>query len=149
MFKRILVPLDGSVQTEKILPAIGELARDLKAEVILLRVYKTDFGQVDYFGHEPEFYEAIRADYQRDILANLSNIRKEHLGTGFPVRILAEEGPVVQTIRCVAEREGADLIAMPRRSRTGLSRVFRGNVTAGVQRQVGCSLLLVCVNEGN
>lgn len=148
MFKRILVPLDGSKQTEMILPAIGELARALKAEVVLLRVYETDFGQVDYFGHEPDFYEAIRANCQRDILAYLSKIRQEHLGTGFPVRILAEEGPVVQTIHCVAEREDADLVVMPRRSRTGLSRVIHGSITAGVQRQVGCSLLLVCDNKG-
>ena len=43
MYRKILVPLDGSKRAEKILPHVEELARRYKAKVIFLQVieYKT------------------------------------------------------------------------------------------------------------
>jgi nucleotide-binding universal stress UspA family protein len=107
----------------------------LDAEIILLRVFKTDFAQVDYFGHDPEFYEEIRAECKDEIQAYLTEVQEERLGKGLQVRVLAEEGPVVETILSTAEREGADLIAMSSHGRTGLARVFMA-VAAGVLHQV-------------
>jgi nucleotide-binding universal stress UspA family protein len=143
MYRTILVPLDGSKRAESILPHVEGLAKCLEAEVLLLRVFKTDFGQVDYFGHDPEFYEEIRANCKDEILAYLTEIQVESLGKGLRVRVLAEEGLVIDTILSVAEREGADLIAMSSHGRTGLSRVFYGSVTAGVLHQVDRPLLLI------
>lgn len=143
MYKRILVPMDGSKRAESILPHVEGLARCLDAEVILLRVFKTDFVQVDYYGHDPEFYETIRAECKAEILAYLTEVQEEHLGMGLQVRILAEEGPVIDTILSVAERESVDLIAMSSHGRTGLSRVFYGSVAAGILHQVDRPLLLV------
>jgi nucleotide-binding universal stress UspA family protein len=42
MFKKILVPLDGSDLAGKILPQIEELAKQVKAQVILLEVGSSD-----------------------------------------------------------------------------------------------------------
>lgn len=143
MYKMILVPLDGSKRAESILPHVEGLARCLDAEVILLRVFKTDFGQVDYYDHDPEFYEAIRANCKEEILAYLTEVQEERLGKGIQVRVLAEEGPVTDTILRIAEREGADLIAMSSHGRTGLAGVFYGSVAAGVLHRVDRPLLLV------
>jgi nucleotide-binding universal stress UspA family protein len=38
MYERILVPLDGSKQSEEILPLVRMLAEINKAEIVLLRV---------------------------------------------------------------------------------------------------------------
>ena len=38
MYRRILVPLDGSPLAEGVLPHVQELARSIGAEVVLLRV---------------------------------------------------------------------------------------------------------------
>jgi nucleotide-binding universal stress UspA family protein len=143
MYKRILVPLDGSERAEAILTHVVGLASCLNAEVILLRVFKTDFGQVDDYGHEPEFYDAIRAKCKDEIEAYLTEIQEELLVKDLQVRLLAEEGPVTDTILDVAKREGADLIAMSSHGRTGLARVFYGSVAAGVLHQVDRPLLLV------
>lgn len=75
------------------------------SEVILLHVFTTDFGQVDDYGHDPEFYEAIRAECKDKIRAYLTDVQKERLGKGLQVRALAEEGPVIDTILCIAERD--------------------------------------------
>jgi nucleotide-binding universal stress UspA family protein len=143
MYKTILVPLDGSKRAESILPHVEELARCLDAEVILLRVFKTDFGQLDYYGHDPELYDAIRADCKDETLAYLTEVQDECLGKGLRVRTIAEEGPVIDTILRVAEGEDADLIAMSSHGRTGMSRVFYGSVAAGLLHRVDRPLLLV------
>jgi nucleotide-binding universal stress UspA family protein len=143
MYKKIMVPLDGSERAEAILPHVVELARCMDSEVILLRVYTTDFGQVDDYGHDPEFYEAIRAECKEKIRAYLIGLQNEHLNEGLKAKVLAEEGSVVGTILDTADREGVDLIAMSSHGRTGLARVFYGSVAAGVLCQANRPLLLI------
>jgi len=47
-FEKILVPLDGSVCAENVLPKVEKLARELKANISLLRVaYAHTFSGVD------------------------------------------------------------------------------------------------------
>jgi nucleotide-binding universal stress UspA family protein len=147
MYRRILVPLDGSERAEKILPHVEGLAKCLDAEVILLRVFEPDWSQVDYFGHPPEFYEGLREDCRAEALDYLSLIQNEYLGKGLRVQVCVEEGAVVKTIISVAEREDANLIAMSSHGRTGLSHVFYGSVAAGVLHQVNQPLLLVRSEE--
>jgi nucleotide-binding universal stress UspA family protein len=143
MYKKILVPLDGSERAESILFPVEGLARNLDAEIILLRVFVTDFSQVDYYGHDPVYYEAIRKGCKEEILNYLNDIKKKRLGKGLQVSVHAEEGPVVRTILDVAQRENVDLIAMASHGRTGLARVFYGSVAAGVLHQVDRPLLLI------
>lgn len=143
MYSKILVPLDGSKRAESILPHVAGLAKCLEAEVVLLRVFKIDFGKVDYYGHEPEFYDTLRTESIDDILAYLTEVQMEQLGELTRVRVLAEEGPVVATILGVAKRERADLIAMASHGRSGLAGVFYGSIAAGVLHQVDRPILLI------
>jgi nucleotide-binding universal stress UspA family protein len=62
---------------------------------------------------------------------------------GIDCRGIVEQGPVVRTVLEVAEREGADLIAMASHGRSGLARVFYGSVAAGILQQADRPLLLV------
>lgn len=66
-------------------------------------------------------------------------------GSQWPVpsiRYIAQ-GPVVETIINVAEKEKADLIAIASHGRTGLSRVFYGSVASGLLHSIDRPLLLV------
>lgn len=143
MYKTILVPLDGSPRAEKILPHIEMLAECMKAEVILLRVYRLDFGQVDMVGHDPQFYETIEENCRLTIMEYLTAVKGKFQKEDKKVRCIAEEGDVVSTILNVADREGADLIAMCSHGRTGLARVFYGSVAAGVLHRIDRPLLLI------
>jgi nucleotide-binding universal stress UspA family protein len=147
MYRRILVPLDGSTRAEKILPHVEGLAKCLDGEVILLRVFEPDWSQVDYFGHPPEFYDALREDCRAEALDYLKLIQEDFLGRGLRVQVFAEEGAVVKTILSIAEREDVNLIAMSSHGRTGLSHVFYGSVAAGVLHQINRPLLLVRSEE--
>lgn len=147
MYKKILVPLDGSTRAEKIIPHIEMLAKCMQAQVILLRVYQVDYDQADMVGHDPAFYEAIARSCKENVIAYLNTVQEKLQTEGLVVRSFAEIGDIVSTILAIAEREGADLIAMSSHGRTGLARVFYGSVAAGLLHKIDRPLLLVRAEE--
>jgi nucleotide-binding universal stress UspA family protein len=56
LFRKILVPLDGSKISEAVLPYVKEIAAQIKSEIVLLRVLEQGqhvrtIGGLDYFEH--------------------------------------------------------------------------------------------------
>lgn len=145
MYHTILVPLDGSKRAEKILPHVEILANCFSARVILLQVietiqpidldYPSDLVVGAWIDEHMQKSQAYFQDLQWDY--------KHQEG----VKILIEQGPIVQTIIRIAEREGADLIALASHGRTGLSRVFYGSVAAGILHSIDRPLLLIRADD--
>ena len=145
MYKKILVPLDGSHRAEAILPHVEELAHCYEAEVIFLQVIEPVHYYADTHGYIADVsIDAIGRETQiEDARSYLDGLCGELREKRIHGKSLIEEGPVVSTIIRVAEHEGADLIAMASHGRSGLSRVFYGSVAAGVLHQVDRPLLLI------
>ena len=143
MYHRILVPLDGSKRAEAILPHVEELAQCADAEVIFLRVVEPDPVIASPPGGRLEL-NALRAEQgTREADGYLAGLKGEFREKGIQARTYVAHGMVVETILDIAEREGADLIAMASHGRTGLGRVFYGSVAAGVLHRVDRPLLLI------
>lgn len=145
MYQKILVPLDGSVRAEAVLPHVEELAFSFQAEMILLQVVEPVFIYTDVHGY---VQDQTLEGYRRQALIQQSETYLKALEGEFEeknisVKTFVEEGPVVGTIIGVAEREDADLIAMASHGRTGLAHVFYGSVAAGVLHRVDRPLLLI------
>lgn len=143
MYKKILVPLDGSSQAEMIMPHVEALAACLGAEVVLLQVVEPTVFLTDSYDVYPELNaqdSSIRAEEARTYLTDWQGKLTEK---GINVRVRVEYGPVVMAILDVATSEEADLIAMASHGRTGLARVFYGSVAAGVLHRVDRPLLLI------
>jgi nucleotide-binding universal stress UspA family protein len=149
MYQTILVPLDGSARAEHILPHVEFLAIQFKAKVIFLQV--TEPLQIA----TPSTYvssaltdtvkESLK-DFNRryeEINTYLSERQGEFREKGIDVRKCVEQGPVVETIISVAQRENADLIAMASHGRSGMSRVFYGSVASGVLQQIDRPMLII------
>jgi len=149
MYQIILVPLDGSSRAEHILSHVESLAVQFKSKVIFLQVVEP--LQID----NPSSYltgsltnsitESLK-DFNRrheEITAYLSGLQGDFRDKGIDTRKLIEQGPVVETIISVAQRENADLIAMASHGRSGLSRVFYGSVSAGIMQQVDRPMLII------
>lgn len=147
MYKTILVPLDGSKRAESILAHAEALAAAFGAKVVLLQVVEpsvsivTPYDMVPYY--DPKEAERMVADSQGYLHGKEGELRAR----GIDVKSCIENGPVVAGILEVAEREGADLIAMASHGRTGLGRVFYGSVAAGVLHKADRPLLLVRAEE--
>ena len=120
---RVLVPLDGSLLAESILPALMPLASRQPVGLHLLQV-------VDQAGE----MEAARAylarlgkDLRRDRVESVSRI---------------EFGHPVEEILHRAKSGEFDLVAMTTHGRGGLRRVFMGSVAEGVLRHATIPLLI-------
>lgn len=144
MYKTILVPLDGSVRAEAILPHVEDMALRYKARVVFLQVIEPTppiaIG-MDMAYVSPETYDLEKRT--REAEAYLTSRQGEFRQKGIETRTTIAHGPVVETIINVAEYSHADLIAMASHGRTGLSRVFYGSVAAGVLHRIDRPLLLI------
>lgn len=153
MYKKILVPLDGSKRAEKIMPHVEILAIQGKASVVLLQVVEPASAEftpslnmmvtpqeLDLYWKSLQAAEEAAKEYLKKQVAALE--KKEIKTTG-----IVKRGEAVNSIIEVAKKEKADLIAMASHGRTGLSRVFYGSVANGLLHKVDRPLLLVRAEE--
>ena len=149
MYQTILVPLDGSARAEHILPHVENLAIQYKSKVIFLQVMEP-LQIVNPSLHVTSaltdtIKESLK-DFNRryeEINTYLSGCLGEFREKGIDVRKFVEQGPVVETVISVAQRENADLIAMASHGRSGMLRVFYGSVAAGVLQKIDRPMLLI------
>ena len=144
MYRKILVPLDGSTRAEAILPHVEHIAQSNRAEILLLQVVEPLPVVIGSTEAPPAVFNPDElARRQQEIERYLAGWEERLREKGLAARWLVAQGPVVQTIIEVAEREDADLIAMASHGRSGLTRVFYGSVASGVLQRVDRPLLLI------
>ena len=142
MYRKILVPLDGSKRADRILPHVEELAKRYKAKVIFLQIveYKTITTPEGAFINLSD-QEFDRAKKQAETY--LAGIQGEFREKNIESQTHVTYGPVVDKIIGMAAQEGVDLIALASHGRSGLSRVFYGSVAAGLLHRVDRPLLII------
>ena len=145
MYQKILVPLDGSVRAEKILPHVEEMALKYGSKVFLLQVVEpiVTVSSVDIYVPISEPFTAKLEQAQ----AYLNNIRQRLQEKQIEVDSRVVSNRIVDAICETAESEKADLIAMASHGRTGAARVFYGSVAAGVLHCIDRPLLIIRSQE--
>ena len=128
MYKRALVPLDGSPIAESIVPFILEIAGPLDMQVTLVRVVVPTpplavDGAVVF-----DDVEKLRADAE----AYLAGVAAELRAKGVRVTTTVRQGEPVDQLLAAARDAEADLIAMTTHGRSGLSRLLFGSIAAAV-----------------
>jgi nucleotide-binding universal stress UspA family protein len=126
MYKKILVPLDGSPLAEAVLPHAQALAKSEGAEIVILRV--PDLPAPDLFTHNPAMANKIVEDSEIESDRYLKEEVKKIKGKGVKVTGLIREGPVPDTILAAAKETHADMIAMSTHGRSGIQRWLIGSV---------------------
>ena len=135
-FGTILVPLDGSELSDRILEQARRILVTQDARVVLLRVIPPRGEK------EPDRAHQERRDAAN---AHLDRLRRGLKARGCEVSATLHEGDdPAQAIVEVAERERAGLVAMTTHGRTGPARWVRGSVAERVLR--GCERPLFLVN---
>ena len=137
MYKKILVPLDGSKRAEAILPHVKNLALCFKAKVIVFIVIEP--------GHLLEHDEIIGMSiYQekhdqliKETESYLASLIEQFREEGIKVQTLIGDGPVVKAILDTASH-----------GRSGLSKTFYGSISAGVLQRIDRPLLLIRSRNG-
>ena len=145
MFKKILVPLDGSELAEVALEHAKELARCTGAELELLRVAQLYLP--NYYFEAPidadELIQRDRAQAKDYIEALAEKVR----GENFKVSSFVGHGAVADVIVDYAESTNADIIVMSTHGRTGMQRWLLGSVADRVLHGAKIPILLVRASE--
>ena len=135
MYKKILVPLDGSALAEGILPQVSDLARVHGAQVLLLRVgFALVFPGTD--PAEAQLGTIVEAE------GYIEEIRKRMAAEGIQAETAVRYGFPAEEILTHARRNGVDLIAMATHGRTGPARWVLGSVAEQVLRHADVPVLL-------
>lgn len=146
MFKKILVPLDGSQLSEFALNPALALAQANKAELILISaIMEREMVEVDEYYETPSSTIPVpNTQPMRFRMENyLDSIAKTRAGIGIPIRTLVLEGDAASCVLETAVSEQSDLIIMGTHGRSGVSRFLLGSVTQKVWHQAPCPVMAV------
>ncbi len=111
MFKKLLVPLDGSEIAAKVLPKVVELAKSCQAKVTLFHVC---YGGVGAFSGEasPGVIRAEEAQEQKFCSTFLAKAAKDLRDQGLNADSACEDGVPAREIIAFAQDKGYDLIVL-------------------------------------
>ncbi|WP_017305681.1 universal stress protein [Spirulina subsalsa] len=147
--QRILIPLDQSKHTDKILALGLQMAKQEKAGVMLLHCQPLE-DRIDYFreAYSEEFLHRTQA-LQNEIVQNtqrdekwLSDYAQEAIAQEIPTEWEIKQGDAGFWIRKVAETWQADLIVIGRQGHSTLTEFFLGSVSNYVIHHAPCSVLV-------
>jgi nucleotide-binding universal stress UspA family protein len=141
VYKRALVPLDGSMVAEAIVPFILEIAGPLDMEVVLLRVLVPPPPMM-VEGAGAVFVEDI-VKLRREAEGYLESVAVGLRASGVRVTTEVRRGDAVTEILAVTREVDADIVAMTTHGRGGLSRFLYGSVAEAVLRQAEVPVFLL------
>lgn len=141
MYKKILVPLDGSKTAEGVLPHARALARSEGAEIILLNAAANP--ALEFAFSDPAIAERVVEDQEKSAKQYSADIERQLKADGFKVSSILREGAAADVILKVAEETGADVIAMSTHGRTGPAHWLLGSVADRVVRSSHIPVLLI------
>lgn len=141
MFKRILVPTDASEYSRRALKTALELARAVKAEVVLLHVSYTPQA---YWGYTISYgitvtQEQLDQNGELALEATLTGIETEpvvitkRVESGHPVTIIVEQ----------IKKENIDLVVMGSHGYGAIAGSVLGSVSQRVLQRASCPVLII------
>lgn len=140
MYGTILVPIDGSDQSDAALDHAVDLARHHGSEVHLLYVADTNRDSLSMQGGR--IVDALEREGDRIVSEAV-----ERVEAGIDVVDTVETGDPVETILDYAGSVGADLVVMGTHGRRGLDRYLLGSTTERVIRASPIPVLAIRSGE--
>ena len=147
MYKRILVPLDGSELAECTLSHIKNLFNDGSlGEVTLLNVVKVDFPSTYMRAEYPQGvdFNSIKKQLFAESKKYLADIQSQLASEGIKVKTESLGGDrSADTITEYAQEKDMDLIIIGTHGHTGLKKLMLGSVAYSVLNQSHIPVLLI------
>jgi nucleotide-binding universal stress UspA family protein len=143
MFRKILVPLDGSPLAEVALQHVLQLAPPGSAELVLVNVIET-------YRYSSATMEMTPIDILRYVRTGvetyMENQRDLLTARQYTVQTYIPEGDAAEGILDVAEASGADVVVMTTHGRSGVARWALGSVAERVIHNANLPVWLVREN---
>jgi nucleotide-binding universal stress UspA family protein len=142
---RILVSLDGSIFSERVLPYARALAAAFSSELVLLTV--PEVPEVEDYRAPMEAVESIRSQMVSTMQDFLDAVARSLREDGIDVRTLTKGSLPVRTIVSVGDEEEADMIMLTSRGRGGWDLLFMGSVAERVVDQTTTAVFMVPIHD--
>ena len=137
MFRKILVAIDGSQQSNAALAIAVDLARHYRAPICLLHA----FPHVSDLLGTPQYEHLLEA--RSTIGQQILESTRAQIAKDITVDIQLIEGPPAPAILRVAVEDGCDMIVMGSRGHGQLSGMLLGSVSNTVAQRASCPVLIV------
>lgn len=142
MYRKILVPLDGSPFAECSLAHVKDIARGCQVPVVtLISIINPlhNFPEVATGEIRRNAEEASREKAQEYLSMIASNLQKEGLNT----EIVIDKGPTAEKILDYINKNGVDLVIMSTHGGSGVSRFLMGGTADKIIRHANVPVLAV------
>lgn len=141
-FKKILVPVDFSLDAAEAIAYAADLSRRYEAQTMLVHVFQpVRYALPDgYILYSPKLLSEMMAEFQKQLDAAKEEAKK---AGAVSVGTTLLEGVAFEEILGLAKNGSYDLIVMGTHGRTGLRRALLGSVAEHVVREAPCPVLTV------
>lgn len=160
----VVIPLDGSEYSARILPAVYKHLPPTENRLILLRICKDSKGLVSapqppismetdmpvygshrdaILAHHPIYASQIQEGQRAEVLAEFSETVEGLKALGYEVAVEVTFGDPAEEIINFVTLTDVDLVAMTTHGRTGLSKLMFGNVAEALVRHSIVPVLLL------
>ena len=154
MFKKILVPLDGSEHSLRALKIAVQIAKKFEAKITLIHVYSvgirpvvmpepTTLTPVGIPVMAPTEVSKVAEATRKAGAAILADGEEKVKAEGIEVETLLKEGHSVQEIVKTAKEGSFDLIVIGARGISKIREIILGSVSDGVVHNAPCPVLVV------
>jgi nucleotide-binding universal stress UspA family protein len=146
--KSILVPVDFSDVTPKVVKAAIQLAKPFQSRITLMHVTEIT-PQILGIGPAPEAVPTPPPEELANsgIAEGLARLQELVTAVGLESRSMELQGAPVDLILNEAETSRVDLIVLGTHSRSPLYHLFVGGVIEGVLKRARCPVLVVPLSE--
>ncbi len=136
-FKKILVPIDGSIYSEKSLDRASEFVDAFGSNLILIYVVEKSIP-INLLDRK-EYLDILRK-FGTNVLekANQKLLKK-----GITAKVFLKEGNIVSEIEKTVKKEKCDLIVVGNKGLGAVSRLILGSISNKVSQSSSCSVLIV------
>jgi nucleotide-binding universal stress UspA family protein len=144
MYKKIMVPLDGSELAECVLPHVEAFIKGFNtSDVILVRVVEPETSYRGEYVITPEMLakrESETKSSAKDYLDKIVN-RLKHEGVALHAEVIV--GRVTESLANYAVENDIDLILIATHGHSGVTRWVRGSVADKILRSADVPVLMV------
>ena len=141
IYKKVLVPLDGSEFSECTLGHVNEIAKGFKVQDVVLLWVMEPLHQVAAMGED--WRRDAEAKAQIEAKNYLTKIADDLKKDGLAVETVVSSGQPAEVILDYVKQNQVDLIIMSTHGRSGVSRWFLGSVTDRVVSHSAAPVLVV------
>ena len=139
-FKNILVPIDGSIYSEKSLERASEFVDAFGSNLILIYVVEKSIP-INLLDRK-EYLEILRK-FGTNVLEKAN---KRLSKKGITAKIFLKEGNIVNEIEKTMKKEKCNLIVVGNKGLGSVSRLILGSVSNKISQSSSCSVLIVKQN---